>query len=163
MSHTFSFVLYVLDRGSQCLLISRHNNICSISIYVSNDPDFETVIYSGRVLKDESLLSEYKIQSGHSIHMVKGAPRAAVPPSTTQQIPINLNAGQQIAGNPLAPLLNATNQIPAFNPFADMGISLVSLRLLFICIPTLSIPHHLGSEKMPDYSVSIKAGCILLT
>jgi len=83
----------------------------------------QRLIYSGRVLKDESLLSEYKIQSGHSIHMVKGAPRPPNPPPATQQIPSNLNAGQQIAGNPLAPLLNATNQIPGFNPFADLGIN----------------------------------------
>ncbi|KAG0144004.1 hypothetical protein CROQUDRAFT_80479 [Cronartium quercuum f. sp. fusiforme G11] len=87
------------------------------------EADCQRLIYSGRVLKDESLLSEYKIKSGHSVHMVKGAPRAANPPPVTQQIPSNLNAGQQIAGNPLAPLLNATNQIPAFNPFADMGIN----------------------------------------
>ncbi|PLW19709.1 hypothetical protein PCASD_13195 [Puccinia coronata f. sp. avenae] len=72
------------------------------------EADTQRLIYSGRVLKDESLLSEYKIQSGHTIHM---------------QIPSNLNAGQQIAGNPLAPLLNATNQIPGFNPFADLGIN----------------------------------------
>ncbi|MBW0491566.1 hypothetical protein O181_031281 [Austropuccinia psidii MF-1] len=83
----------------------------------------QRLIYSGRVLKDETVLSEYKIQSGHSIHMVKGAARPANPPPLTQQIPSNLNAGQQIAGNPLAPLLNATNQIPAFNPFADLGIN----------------------------------------
>ncbi|OAV98275.1 hypothetical protein PTTG_00324 [Puccinia triticina 1-1 BBBD Race 1] len=83
----------------------------------------QRLIYSGRVLKDESLLSEYKIQSGHSIHMVKGAPRPSNPTPATQQIPSNLNAGQQIAGNPLAPLLNATNQIPGFNPFADLGIN----------------------------------------
>ncbi|KAI7952597.1 hypothetical protein MJO29_008228 [Puccinia striiformis f. sp. tritici] len=83
----------------------------------------QRLIYSGRVLKDDSVLSEYKIQSGHSIHMVKGAPRATNPTPATQQIPSNLNAGQQIAGNPLAPLLNATNQIPGFNPFADLGIN----------------------------------------
>ncbi|CAH7673883.1 hypothetical protein BY996DRAFT_4584696 [Phakopsora pachyrhizi] len=83
----------------------------------------QRLIYSGRVLKDEVQLSEYRIQSGHSIHMVKGAPRPAVSSTATQQIPSNLNAGQQIAGNPLAPLLNATNQIPGFNPFADLGIN----------------------------------------
>ncbi|EGF99794.1 uncharacterized protein MELLADRAFT_112416 [Melampsora larici-populina 98AG31] len=86
-------------------------------------PESQRLIYSGRVLKDESILSEYKIQSGHSIHMVKGSPKPQTSSSSTQQIPTNLNAGQQISGNPLAPLLNATNQIPAFNPFADMGIN----------------------------------------
>lgn len=83
----------------------------------------QRLIYSGRVLKDESILTEYKIQSGHSVHMVKGVARPSNPTPATQQIPANLNAGQQIAGNPLAPLLNATNQIPAFNPFADLGIN----------------------------------------
>lgn len=83
------------------------------------------MIYSGRVLKDEQTLSEYKIQSGHSLHMVKGAARSSQPPtSSASQVPSNIQAGQNIAGNPLAPLLNATNQIPGgFNPFADMGLS----------------------------------------
>lgn len=84
-----------------------------------------TVIYSGRVLKDEQTLSEYKIQTGHSLHMVKGAARSSQPQtSSASQVPSNIQAGQNIAGNPLAPLLNATNQIPGgFNPFADMGLS----------------------------------------
>lgn len=32
---------------------------------------------SGKVLKDEDTISSYKIQSGHTIHMVKGAPKTA--------------------------------------------------------------------------------------
>ena len=34
-----------------------------------------------------------------------------------------MSTGNQIAGNPLAPLLNSTNQIPSFNPFAQMGMN----------------------------------------
>ncbi|KAG8988232.1 hypothetical protein FRB90_002883, partial [Tulasnella sp. 427] len=34
--------------------------------------DRQRLIYSGRVLKDEEVLSTYKIQSGHTVHMVKG-------------------------------------------------------------------------------------------
>jgi len=58
-----------------------------------------------------------------TIHLVKGAAKAAPPPST-QQVPQNLSTGNTIAGNPLAPLLNATNPgIGNFNPFADMGLN----------------------------------------
>ncbi|KAH9814407.1 hypothetical protein DFH28DRAFT_1082986 [Melampsora americana] len=111
------------------LSISTSKTVLDLKKLISEitDPkvpsDTQRLIYSGRVLKDESTLSDYKIQSGHSIHMVKGAPKSQNPTSSTQQIPTNLNAGQQISGNPLAPLLNATNQIPAFNPFAEMGIN----------------------------------------
>lgn len=58
-----------------------------------------------------------------TVHLVKGAAKAAPPPST-QQVPQNLSTGNTIAGNPLAPLLNATNPgIGNFNPFADMGLN----------------------------------------
>ncbi|RXW15552.1 hypothetical protein EST38_g10301 [Candolleomyces aberdarensis] len=96
--------------------------------------DRQRLIYSGRVLKDEDLLSVYKIQSGHTIHMVKGAARsgAAGGPSTsstsstTQQLPTNIQAGQ----NPHDPLtlLNSSMAfghpgVANFNPFAELGLN----------------------------------------
>lgn len=58
-----------------------------------------------------------------TVHLVKGAAKSAPPPST-QQVPQNISTGNTIAGNPLAPLLNATNPgIGNFNPFADMGLN----------------------------------------
>ncbi|KAJ2918753.1 hypothetical protein MD484_g1703, partial [Candolleomyces efflorescens] len=96
--------------------------------------DRQRLIYSGRVLKDEDLLSVYKIQSGHTIHMVKGAARSGAaggsstastsPPA--QQLPTNIQAGQ----NPHDPLtlLNSSLAfghpgVANFNPFAEMGLN----------------------------------------
>jgi len=35
--------------------------------------DRQRLIFSGRVLKDDDLLSDYKVADGNTIHMVKGA------------------------------------------------------------------------------------------
>ena len=78
----------------------------------------------GRVLKDEDELSTYKIQSGHTIHMVKGVARTQqAEGSSTQRLP-TMAAGQ----NPSDPLtiLNtpmAHGAMAGFNPFADMGLN----------------------------------------
>ena len=39
--------------------------------------------------------------------------------AASAQVPANFNAGQQVMGNPLAPLTNALNagQVGSFNPF----------------------------------------------
>ncbi|CDZ98692.1 general substrate transporter [Phaffia rhodozyma] len=93
----------------------------------------QRLIYSGKVLKDEETLATYKLATGHTVHMVKGAPRAgdagassggasAAATSTTptgasafglpasgagtggqQRLP-TMAAGQQVVGNPLAAL-----------------------------------------------------------
>ncbi|KAG9309083.1 hypothetical protein JVU11DRAFT_10965 [Chiua virens] len=92
------------------------------------EADRQRLIYSGRVLKDEDQLSVYKIQSSHTIHMVKGAARSApvsgsssAPPP--QQLP-TMQAGQ----NPSDPLtlLNGYmghGLMAGFNPFAEMGVN----------------------------------------
>jgi ubiquilin len=114
--------------------------------------DRQRLIYSGRVLKvrtagrrrhfrlimsapqDEDLLSVYKIQSGHTIHMVKGAARSGAAggsstsstSSPAQQLPTNIQAGQ----NPHDPLtlLNSSLAfghpgVANFNPFAELGLN----------------------------------------
>ncbi|KAI8980627.1 hypothetical protein BD414DRAFT_492803 [Trametes punicea] len=87
--------------------------------------DRQRLIYSGRVLKDEDALSTYKIQSGHTIHMVKGAARASpsAQSSTPQQLP-TMQAGQ----NPHDPLTQLNGPMgfglmAGFNPFAEMGLN----------------------------------------
>ncbi|SCV67900.1 BQ2448_5511 [Microbotryum intermedium] len=91
--------------------------------------DSQRLIYSGRVLKDEDELEKYKLKDGHSIHLVKGAPKTGLSgtPGTSAAagVPANFAAGQQVMGNPLAPLLNAENagHFAGFNPFADMGVN----------------------------------------
>ncbi|KAI0652761.1 hypothetical protein C8Q79DRAFT_119741 [Trametes meyenii] len=86
--------------------------------------DRQRLIYSGRVLKDEDALSAYKIQSGHTIHMVKGAARAGPSAQAApQQLP-TMQAGQ----NPHDPLTQLNGPMgfglmAGFNPFADMGLN----------------------------------------
>ncbi|KAK9370203.1 hypothetical protein V1509DRAFT_617036 [Lipomyces kononenkoae] len=95
----------------------------------------QRLIYSGRVLKDHETLSSYKIQSGHTIHLVKSAapPSSSAPgPTATSQpsapsVPQNIAAGQG-AGNPLAGLTGARYaglaQLPSaslFGPDGGMG------------------------------------------
>jgi len=91
------------------------------------EADRQRLIYSGKVLKDEDVLSTYKIQSAHTIHMVKGAARpAGSDPATApapQQLP-TMQAGQ----NPSDPLtlLNGPmghGVMAGFNPFAGTGVN----------------------------------------
>jgi ubiquilin len=68
------------------------------------------------------VLSQYKIQPGHTIHMVKGVARSGES-STPQQLPV-MQAGQ----NPSDPLtqLNTHRGFGAMagvNPFSDMGLN----------------------------------------
>ncbi|KAK7027522.1 hypothetical protein VNI00_015155 [Paramarasmius palmivorus] len=92
--------------------------------------DRQRLIYSGRVLKDEDLLSVYKIQSAHTIHMVKGAARSGASGSSTSQsssgsqpLP-TMQSGQ----NPADPLTQLNSHMgfgamAGLNPFADMGLN----------------------------------------
>jgi len=88
------------------------------------EADRQRLIYSGRVLKDDDLLSVYKIQSQHTIHMVKGAARAAQASAATPQALPTMQTGQ----NPQDPLtqLNSHRGFGAMagvNPFASMGLN----------------------------------------
>jgi ubiquilin len=74
-------------------------------------------------LQDGDVLSTYKIKSGNTVHMVKGAAASTAPTATPAQIP-TMQTGQ----NPLDPLtqLNSHRAFGAlgnFNPFADMGLN----------------------------------------
>ncbi|KAG8903685.1 hypothetical protein FRC01_009042, partial [Tulasnella sp. 417] len=86
--------------------------------------DRQRLIYSGRVLKDEEVLSTYKIQSGHTVHMVKGVARTQPEASSSPQRLPTMAAGQS-PSDPLT-ILNtpmAHGALAGFNPFADMGIN----------------------------------------
>ncbi|KAH8099819.1 hypothetical protein BXZ70DRAFT_1008799 [Cristinia sonorae] len=87
--------------------------------------DRQRLIYSGRVLKDEDALTVYKIQSSHTIHMVKGAARnvgstSSAPP---QALP-TMQAGQNVH-DPLTQLNGHQGYglMAGLNPFADMGVN----------------------------------------
>ncbi|CAL1693801.1 unnamed protein product [Somion occarium] len=86
--------------------------------------DRQRLIYSGRVLKDEDVLSVYKIQSAHTIHMVKGAARPSASSSSTPQPLPTMQAGQ----NPHDPLTQLNGHqgyglMAGLNPFAEMGLN----------------------------------------
>ncbi|RPA97551.1 ubiquitin-domain-containing protein [Choiromyces venosus 120613-1] len=100
--------------------------------------DRQRLIYSGRVMRDEETLATYKLQSGHTIHMVKGAASntarggaSSSGPSTggadaRPTVPTNIAAGT--GNNPLAGLTGARYaghvQLPnadVFGPDGGMG------------------------------------------
>ncbi|KAH8115848.1 ubiquitin-domain-containing protein [Phellopilus nigrolimitatus] len=114
--------------------ISLDSTVAELKEAIAAKSDVEAerqrLIYSGRVLKDDDPLSTYKIQTTHTIHMVKGAARqgassagaaggSAPPPALP-----TMQAGQ----NPSDPLtlLNGPmghGVMAGFNPFADMGLN----------------------------------------
>ncbi|KAJ9116466.1 hypothetical protein QFC22_004908 [Naganishia vaughanmartiniae] len=100
------------------------------------EKDRQRLIYSGKVLKDEDMLSTYKIQNGHTLHLVKGAakpgstaatttPGSSTPASSAARtgVPANLSSGMQYAGNPMAHLESVMGHGLGggnFNPFAQI-------------------------------------------
>jgi ubiquilin len=91
--------------------------------------DRQRLIYSGRVLKDEDLLITYKIQSGHTIHMVKGVSRSPGGASTTSSAPVSQQLPTMQTGqNPHDPLTQLNGHMgfgamAGLNPFQDMGLN----------------------------------------
>ncbi|KAJ3743565.1 hypothetical protein DFH05DRAFT_1551010 [Lentinula detonsa] len=91
------------------------------------EADRQRLIYSG----DEDLLSVYKIQSSHTIHMVKGAARSGANASSTaasstpaaQPLP-SMQTGQNVH-DPLTTLNShlGFGAMAGLNPFADMGLN----------------------------------------
>ncbi|MCJ1311068.1 hypothetical protein MMC25_004738 [Agyrium rufum] len=112
--------------------------------YADIPPERQRLIYSGRVLKDPDTLESYKIKSGHTIHLVKGAASnqrqnpanqgsttssasgASNAPTPASGVPSNLATGT--GNNPLAGLTGARYagfaQLPnqsMFGPDGGMG------------------------------------------
>jgi len=89
--------------------------------------DRQRLIFSGRVLKDDDLLSDYKVADGNTIHMVKGAapnqakatsansstPAASTVASTTTPTTNTITAPTSTSPAP------ASAEVP--NPFAALG------------------------------------------
>ncbi|KAJ7274388.1 hypothetical protein B0H12DRAFT_1277163 [Mycena haematopus] len=114
------------------ITITTDKTVLELKNAIAEKSDVEAarqrLIYSGRVLKDEDLLSVYKIQSSHTIHMVKGAARSgsastSAQPTAPQPLP-TMQTGQ----NPHDPLTQLNSHLgfgamAGLNPFADMGLN----------------------------------------
>ncbi|CAK9782761.1 hypothetical protein CC85DRAFT_285626 [Cutaneotrichosporon oleaginosum] len=87
------------------------------------EKDRQRLIYSGKVLKDPDTIASYKIQSGHTIHMVKGAAKPAAETAASQaaRLPTNIGTGLA-AGNIVDGVENYQHGLAGFNPFQGMGI-----------------------------------------
>ncbi|ETW86423.1 hypothetical protein HETIRDRAFT_406535 [Heterobasidion irregulare TC 32-1] len=92
------------------------------------EADRQRLIYSGRVLKDDDQLAVYKIQSSHTIHMVKGVARNAGSSSTGPSAAPQPLPSMQTGQNPHDPLTQLNSHLgygamAGLNPFADMGLN----------------------------------------
>ncbi|KAH7925375.1 hypothetical protein BV22DRAFT_435938 [Leucogyrophana mollusca] len=118
------------------ITISTDKTVLELKQAIADKSDVEAdrqrLIYSGRVLKDEDLLSVYKIQSSHTIHMVKGVSRSAGGSSAHQQStgtpPSQTLPTMQAGQNPHDPLTQLNSHMgfgamAGINPFAEMGLN----------------------------------------
>ena len=132
-----SFKVKTSSDGNHTITMSEAATVLDLKTKLSGD-DYEKVpadrqrlIYSGRVMKNEDVLSKYNIKSGNTIHMVKSAQSnvaqnpAASPSAATGAaarsapgVPTNMAAGT--ANNPLAGLTGARYAGHMALPGADM-------------------------------------------
>ena len=78
-------------------------------------PERQRLIYSGKVLKDHETVAFYKIQSGHTVHLVKGAaPKSASPPAEASAAPSASSSGDSSVPS------NIATGTGLFNPLADL-------------------------------------------
>lgn len=83
----------------------------------------------GHLIQDEDLLSVYKIQTNHTIHMVKGVARSSGTSSSSsataalQQLP-TMQTGQNVH-DPLTQLNShqGFGVMAGLNPFGEMGVN----------------------------------------
>ncbi|KAL7753469.1 hypothetical protein RI367_001244 [Sorochytrium milnesiophthora] len=95
-------------------------------------PDYpanaQRLIFAGRVLKDEEVLSTYKVADGNTIHVVKGAPKAASTSAATPAANTTSNTSTTTTTTTTTTSsAGATNNTPTSgaapmpNPFAALG------------------------------------------
>lgn len=128
------------------------------------EPGSQRLIFSGRVMKDEESLAFYKVQSGHTIHLVKGAASnqrasagnvsgsgsgassASSGQTQTPRVPTNLAAGA--GNNPLAGLTGA--RYAGMAPLPDAGIFGPDGGVCFFLLSPL-ICNRLTASDNTDY------------
>ncbi|KAK6464972.1 hypothetical protein DFJ63DRAFT_91 [Scheffersomyces coipomensis] len=85
--------------------------------------DRQRLIYSGKVLKDNETVASYKVQTGHTIHLVKSAGAKPANPSSSTGSTTSVTGNQSTSATSAAasgvPSNIASGQ-GAFNPIADL-------------------------------------------
>ncbi|TPX39580.1 hypothetical protein SeLEV6574_g07114 [Synchytrium endobioticum] len=113
---------------SDCTVGQLKENIAKAleSTPIPTPANQQRLIYSGRILKDEELLSIYKIQEGNTLHMVKGAAPKSAPTSIPQPTTVTESAPNGTIPStvtaPSTPGGMNTNPLP--NPFANQFTAL---------------------------------------
>lgn len=132
---------YVITVPEDITVLDLKNKL-STPDYADIAAERQRLIYSGRVLKNEDILSTYKIKDGNTVHMVKGAASnarqnpassssAATPSNPASNVPSNFATGT--GTDPLAGLTGARYagfaQLPSAESFgADGGVSRYGTR-----------------------------------
>ncbi|WWC61344.1 uncharacterized protein I303_103925 [Kwoniella dejecticola CBS 10117] len=114
------------------ITISTEKTVTELKEAIAAKSDVEKerqrLIYSGKVLKDEDAISTYKIQNGHTIHMVKGAAKnnntaasssagSGSTPAAAPRLP-QMGTGLNVGSNPIDNVENIHHGLAGFNPFA---------------------------------------------
>lgn len=136
--------------------------------------DRQRLIYSGKVLKDSDSVDTYKVQTGHTIHLVKSAAKPAAPAASTEAaattttpaqsgVPSSIAAGQG-SFNPMADLTGARyagyTQLPSasmFGPDGGMGASMPDPEQLSQMMSDPAVQQQMSSmfsdPQMLDYLI----------
>ncbi|KAI8906476.1 putative ubiquitin domain-containing protein [Gorgonomyces haynaldii] len=107
-------------------------------------PEHQRLIYAGRVLKDEETLATYKLQDGHTLHLVKSKPAGQQSTPATPQTP--QPAAQPAPAQPsertptTGPLPNLFGGVPGQTPAQAPG---------FGGMPGFGMPGMGGMPGMP--------------
>lgn len=123
MSDTISITIkssgdtkYEVSISPSITILELKNEIAEKS---SVPADRQRLIYSGKVLKDTETVASYKVQTGHTIHLVKSAgPKTTTTNDSTNSA--STNASTSESGNNSGVPSNIAAGQGSFNPLADL-------------------------------------------
>ena len=96
------------DTGKVAIQISPAKSVADLKHQISQQlsipVDLQRLIFSGKILKDDDLISTYKIADGNTIHLVKGKPKVSETVSVSQAAvvaPPVVSPPSLVAANPM--------------------------------------------------------------
>ena len=103
----------------------NYDSVSDLKIQISKEMDCGKenlrLIYAGRILKDEETLEFYKIQDGHTIHVVKTGLASKQPQTSTPAAPATSTSPTQKISE--APTTSPTSQAAQLPNFGFSGMS----------------------------------------